>query len=267
VREGKLWSWLLALVGGSILLFLCLPIAIVVPMSFSSASSLEFPPPGFSWRWYAAFFGDPRWLAAARNSIAIAVLASSAALVLGGLAAYGLVRGTFKGRPLVEGNIMAPLILPQIITAVALYIAFARVGLLGTFMGLVIGHIILAVPYVVLVLMVAIRGFDRRIEQVALSLGASRATMLRRVLLPNLLPSAAAAWIFAFIISFDEVIVTLFLAGAWETVPKRMFNELVLQVNPTITAIATLLIATSILTVGAIAWLMRRTGAFGRGIG
>ena len=263
-REGALGRFVLAVFAGAVLLFLCLPIAIVVPMSFSSASSLQFPPPGFSLRWYESFFGDPRWLDAARNSFVVALISSVAALALGSVAAYGLVRGTFRGRALLEGNFVAPLILPPVITAVALYIFFARIHLLGTLPGLILAHTVLTVPYVVLLMSVAIRAFDQRIEQVAYSLGASWPTVFRRVLLPNLLPSVFAAWIFAFIISFDEVIVTLFLAGAYETIPKRMFNELILQVNPTITAIATLLIALSVVTVALVALLMQRAGVLAR---
>jgi putative spermidine/putrescine transport system permease protein len=263
---GGLGRFALALFGGAVLLFLCLPIAVVVPMSFSSASSLAFPPPGFSLRWYDSFLGDPRWLLAARNSALVALGSSIAALILGSVAAYGLVRGTFRGRGLLEGNFIAPLILPPVITAVALYIFFARIGLLGTLPGLILAHTILTVPYVVLLMSVAIRSFDVRIEQVAYSLGASWLRMFRSVLLPNLLPSFFAAWIFAFIISFDEVIVTLFLAGAYDTIPKRMFNELVLQVNPTITAIATLRVALSVITIGVVAWLMNRAGVLGRAL-
>jgi putative spermidine/putrescine transport system permease protein len=266
-RDGKLARYLLALFGGAVLLFLCLPIAVVVPMSFSSASSLAFPPPALSLRWYQSFFGDPRWLRAAANSGLVALASSIGALVLGSVAAYGLVRGSFRGRALLEGNFVAPLILPPVITAVALYIFFARIGLLGTIPGLIVAHTILTVPYVVLLMSVAIRQFDVRIEQVAYSLGASWFRMFRSVLLPNLLPSVLAAWIFAFIISFDEVIVTIFLAGAYDTIPKRMFNELILQVNPTITAIATLLIALSVITIGIVAWLMRRAGVLGRALG
>jgi putative spermidine/putrescine transport system permease protein len=244
----------------SVLLFLCLPIVIIVPMSFSSASSLTFPPPGLSLRWYIAFFGDARWLQAMWTSVLVAFASSGAALVLGGMAAYGLARARFPGRAFIEGNFILPSILPPIITAVALYIAFARAGLLGTLLGLVIGHTVLAVPYVVLVLAVAIRGFDVRIEQVAYTLGASWLTTFRRIVLPNLIPSIVAAWIFAFISSFDEVIVTVFLAGTYETVPKRMFNELVLQINPTITAIASLLIGLSLFSVVAVAALTRARG-------
>jgi ABC-type spermidine/putrescine transport system permease subunit II len=251
---------LLTLHGVLVLAFLCLPIAVVIPMSFSSASSLEFPPPGLSLRWYESFFGDARWVAALATSALVALASSTIALLLGAIAAYGLVRGSFRGRTLIEGSFIAPLVVPSVIVAVALYIAFARVGLLGTMAGMILGHTVLGVPYVVLVMSVAIRSFDPRIEQVACSLGASTTTMFRRVLLPNLLPSVFAAWIFAFITSFDEVIVTLFIAGRHDTVPKRMFNELVLQVNPTITAIATLLIVVSAVAISLILWLLRRGG-------
>ena len=257
---GDVGRWAGNVVALSVLLFLCLPILIVVPMSFSSAEALTFPPPGLSLRWYASFFGDPRWLEAALTSIIVALASSSLALLLGSPAAYALVRGTIRGRRALEANFLAPLIVPQVITAVALYMYFARIGILGTMPGLVIGHTVLGLPYVILVMSVAIRTFDVRIEQVALSLGASWSQMFSRVLIPNLLPSLAAAWIFAFVISFDEVIITLFLSGAHETIPKRMFNELVLRVNPTITAIATLLIAVSAVTLSLIILLARRGG-------
>ncbi|MFO1090655.1 MAG: ABC transporter permease [Hyphomicrobiales bacterium] len=252
--------WWLTLVGFGTLLFLCLPILIVVPMSFSSAQSLEFPPPGLSLRWYQAFFGNEVWAQAGINSLILATSASTIALVLGTLAAYALVRTTFPGKDLVEANFMAPMILPSIITAVALFIVFAKIKLLGTFFGLILAHTILVVPYVVLIMQVAIRAFDVRIEQVAASLGASQTQILLKVVLPNLIPSAAAAWIFAFVISFDEVVVTLFLAGANMTIPKRMFAELVMQINPIITAVATLLIGFNVLALAVILLLTRRGG-------
>jgi putative spermidine/putrescine transport system permease protein len=145
-QRPRIGRYLLALFGGAALLVLCLPIAVVVPMSFSSASSLEFPPPGLSLRWYQSFFGDPRWLRAAQNSLIVALAASVAALALGSIAAYGLVRGRFRGRAVLEGNFILPLILPPVITAVALYIFFARLGLLGTIPGLIIANTILTVP-------------------------------------------------------------------------------------------------------------------------
>src|SRR5882672_3133569 len=258
---GSLWTRrALAAVGVFGLVFLTVPLLIVIPMSFSSARALTFPPPGFSLRWYEAFFGDPRWMDAMWTSTVVALLSSIAALVLGSLAAYGLRRGTFKGRDWVEGNFMAPLIVPTIIAAIALYLGLAKVGLLGSFLGLVVAHTLLNVPLVIMVLGVAIREFDLRIEQVAWSLGASWAYTVRKVMLPNLAPSVFAAWIFAFIGSFDEVIVTSFIAGKYETVPKKMFNELILEVNPTITAVATLLITFTVLALAAVAFILGRAG-------
>jgi ABC-type spermidine/putrescine transport system permease subunit II len=180
--------------------------------------------------------------------------------VLGSLAAYGLRRGSFAGRDWAEGNFMAPLIVPTIIAAIALYLGLAKVGLLGSFVGLVAAHIVLNVPLVMMVMGVAIREFDLRIEQVAWSLGASWSYTVRKVVLPNLAPSVFAAWIFAFIGSFDEVIVTSFIAGRYETVPKKMFNELILEVNPTITAVATLLIGFTVLALAAVTVILGRAG-------
>ncbi|QKC95603.1 ABC transporter permease [Mesorhizobium sp. NZP2298] len=256
----------LGVVGSAVLMFLCLPVLIVAPMSFSDAKSLEFPPAALSLRWYESLFGNPVWIEAGTNSLVLATLSSSIALVCGTLAAYVLVRGDFRGKRLLEANFMAPMILPSIITAVSLYIFFARIGLLGTFFGLVLGHTILAVPYVILIMQAAFRSFDVRIEQVAATLGASQLQILTRVVLPNMAPSAAAAWIFSFVMSFDEVVVTLFIAGTHMTIPKRMFNELVIQINPTITAVATLLIAFNILALAALLLLTRRNRALREGM-
>ncbi|WP_076867156.1 ABC transporter permease [Bradyrhizobium mercantei] len=244
---------ILAAVGIFGLGFLTIPLVIIVPMSFSSATALTFPPPGLSLRWYDAFFGDGRWMDAMRTSIVLALISSIAALTLGGLAAYGLRRRAVAGASLAEGNFMVPLFVPTIITAVALYLGLAKMGLLGSFLGLVVAHTILNVPICVMVLGVAIREFDPRLEQVAWSLGASWLLTIRRVVLPSLAPSVFAAWIFAFIGSFDEVIVTSFIAGAYETVPKVMFNKLILEVDPTITAVATLLIAFTVLALAIVA--------------
>lgn len=250
----------LAAMGIFGLVFLTVPLVIVIPMSFSSARALTFPPPSLSLRWYETFFGDPRWMEAMWTSTFVAAISSVAALILGGLAAYGLRRGSFKGRDWAEGNFMAPLIVPTIIVAIALYLGLAKVGLLGSLVGLVVAHTLLNVPLVMMVLGVAIREFDQRIEQVAWSLGASWSYTMRKVVLPNLAPSVFAAWIFAFIGSFDEVIVTSFIAGKYETVPKKMFNELILEVNPTITAVATLLIAFTVLALAAVAFVLGRAG-------
>ena len=170
----------------------------------------------------------------------------------------------FSGKALIEANFMAPMIVPSIITAVALFIVFAKLRISEHFWPGARPYDSV-IPYVVLIMQVAIRSFDVRIEHVAATLGASRILILCKIVLPNLLPSAAAAWIFAFVISFDEV-VTLFLAGTNMTVPKRMFNELIMQINPTITAVATLLIGFNILALALILALTRRGAHLRRGI-
>jgi putative spermidine/putrescine transport system permease protein len=151
----RLW---LPLYGTLVLVFLCLPVPIVAPMSFSSARSQEFPPPGFSLRWYAELFPEPVWIEAARNSLIPATVSSTIALVCGTTAALALVRGRFAGRGAIETNIIAPMIVPSVITAVALYIFFARAGIPGSFGGLILGHKVPSVPNVVLVMQSAIRG-------------------------------------------------------------------------------------------------------------
>ncbi len=251
---------LLAAVGIFGLVFLMVPLVIVVPMSFSSAKALTFPPPSLSLRWYETFFGDPRWMDAMWTSTFVAAVSSVGSLVLGSLAAYGLRRGTFRGRDWAEGNFMAPLIVPTIIAAIAFYLALAQIGLLGSMTGLLVAHTVLHIPVVMMVMGVAIRAFDLRIEQVAWSLGASWWYTVRKVMLPNLAPSVFAAWIFAFIGSFDEVIVTSFIAGKYDTVPKKMFTELILEVNPTITAVATLLIVFTVVALAAVAFILGRSG-------
>ena len=250
-RPRRAGHTLVAAVACAALAFLCLPVVIVIPMSFSSARSLRFPPPGLSLRWYQELLADPAWLPAMANSMLVALSSSALAVLLGVLAAYGLVRGRFAGRAPLEATFMAPLVIPSVIVAVALYIAFAQVGLLGTYAGLIVAHTLHSAPYVVLVMSVAIASFDERIEQMARSLGARERTVLRRVVLPNVLPSILAAWILAFIVSFDEVILTLFLFGNKHTIPKQMFVRLELQIDPTITAIATMLIAFSVGALGA----------------
>jgi putative spermidine/putrescine transport system permease protein len=243
------------------LIFLVAPILIVVPMSFSASSTLSFPPAALSLRWYQSFFGNEDWLTALQTSFVLALISSTLALILGSLAAYGLRRHPFRFKGSVESNFMAPMVLPTIISAVALYIGFSRIGILGSFFGLVVAHTLLAVPYVILVMSVAVKSFDIRLEQVSWTMGASWLLTLRTVVAPLMAPSLTAAWIFAFVGSFDEVIVTSFIAGSYDTLPKRMFNELSQEISPTITAVATLLIAFTMVCLLGAAMILRRAKA------
>ena len=263
-RGERISSWALNFFGVVALVFLASPLLVVIIMSFSSGSGLDFPPPGWSIRWYRELVGNADWGQAVKSSLMVGVLASLLGLVFGGLAAYGLARGKFRGRGLLLANFLAPMIVPVIVTAVSLYLAFARVGIRGTFVGLVLGHVIIVVPYIVLLLTVAIRSFDEHLELMARSLGSSWLTAFRLVVLPSLAPSIGAAWLIAFVTSFDEVIVTIFVSGTTDTVPKLMFSQLRDRIDPTVTALSTLLIFFTVLIVAAGALLFRATA--GRGI-
>lgn len=262
--SGRASNLLLTIYGVAALTFLAGPLLIVIMISFSSAGGLTWPPPGWSTQWYDQLFNNAQWGEAVKTSLTVGIASSLVGLVLGGLAAYGLARGSFRGRGLILANFLAPMIVPPIVTAVALYMAFSRLGLRGSLTGLVIGHTIIVAPYVVLLLTVAFQGFDRRLELMARSLGASWITAFRSVVLPILAPSIAAAWLIAFVTSFDEVIVTIFVAGTSDTVPKLMFSQLRDRIDPTVTALSTLLIAFTVVmaVIGALLmWVGRRRGA------
>lgn len=240
------------------LVFLVAPVVIVVPMSFSAASSVQFPPTGFSLQWYQRLLGDPMWSSALRTSIGLALASSITALLLGTTGAYGLARAGRRSRRAGLGLFFSPMLVPGVVFAVALYLVYAKVGLLGTMPGLVLAHAVLGLPFVVMVMMTGITALDPSLELAAASLGARPVQVWARVLTPTLLPHLLVSWLFAFIVSFDEVVLTIFVSGAYETVPKKMFISLRNEIDPTITAVSTLLIAVTILAGIAAAVLLRR---------
>jgi ABC-type spermidine/putrescine transport system permease subunit II len=229
------------------LLFLSGPLVVVMLMSFSSGSGLGFPPPGWSLQWYEQLFSNPQWIEAVKNSLIIGGASSIIALLLGGLAAYGLARALFPGRGMLLAFFLAPLIIPPIVTAVALFLTFTNYGIRNSILGVIIGHVVIAIPYVVLLLVVAFQSLDQRIEQMARSLGAGWVTSFRVVVLPMLIPSIVATWLIALVVSFDEVIVTIFVAGRQVTVPKLMFSQLRDRIDPTVSALSTILVLVTIL--------------------
>jgi putative spermidine/putrescine transport system permease protein len=241
------------------LVFLLAPIVVVVVLSFSSASYLTFPPPAFGVRWYQAYLGSRDWLAATWLSIEVASAVVVLATVLGTLATLGLARLPRVARLLATGLILSPLIMPVIIVAIGIYYAFARYGLVGTPTGLVLAHTCLAVPFVVTSVGASLAGFDRRLEQAALSLGASPWGTFRQVTLPLILPGVLVGALFAFITSFDELIVSLFLSGANAvTLPRRMWEDLRYALDPTIAAVSTLTIALTVALLLLARYLSRR---------
>jgi len=232
---------------GLILLFLLLPMFVIVPISFSSAKFLTFPPPGWSLQWYEKYFTSPAWLAATWLSVRVAALTMVLATGLGTLAALGLARGRFRGRGLLYGLVLSPMIIPVIITAIAIYFLFARWELTGTLAGLALAHTVLAIPIVVVIVSATLQGVDPNLEHAAMNLGANRLRTFWRVTLPIIRPGVISAAIFAFIVSFDEVIIAMFLSSpTTATLPKQMWDGIRQEIDPTIAAVSTLVIVGSV---------------------
>jgi len=241
-------SWPFTLLTGAILVFLLLPSVLVVPMSFSATSYLRFPPAGFSLRWYRAFFDDPEWISATLFSLEIAAMTTVAAAVIGTMAAVALVRGRLAAKDTISALVLAPLIVPHVIVAIAVYFQFAPLGLVGTRLGFVLIHTALAVPYVVLVVTAALQRVPPSLEMAGLNLGASRLRCFQAITLPLIAPSITAGAVFAFLASFDETVVSFFISGVeHKTVTRKMFEDIEFNLSPVIAAASTLFVAATVL--------------------
>jgi ABC-type spermidine/putrescine transport system permease subunit II len=242
--------WLLLAVSILVCLFLVVPVFIVVAMSFSNTSYLVFPPHGFSLRWYGSFFGSEQWMDAGWVSLRAAFLTAVLSLILGTGGAFAFVRGRFVGRSAAYVAALLPMIVPVIVTAVAIYSLFSRLHLVGTWWGFAVADTVIAVPIVVLIVSAALEGVNVSLERAAMILGASPLRALWEVTLPILAPALAAGALFAFITSFDESVISLFLSTTLTaTLPKVMWDNLRFEISPTISAIAALLVGLSALTL------------------
>ena len=231
-----------------VLLFLIAPILAVIPLSFNAEPYFSYPMPGLSLQWYRDFFGNPRWTGALILSIKLAVVVTILSTMLGTLAALGLARTQLPFRSVILGLLLLPMIVPVIIVAVAVFMSFAYFGLIGTFTGLVLAHTALATPFVVITVTSTLTSFDWSLLRAAQSLGATSMFTFRRVILPLIIPGVVTGAIFAFVISFDEVVVALFLSSAEQrTLPKQMFSGIREMISPTITAAATVQVLFSVL--------------------
>jgi putative spermidine/putrescine transport system permease protein len=257
----RLWLYSLA---GLVLAFLLLPVLIVIPISFSASSLLEFPPRAWSLRWYQGFFASVEWLDATWMSVKVAVLTTLVATPLGVAAAYGLNLMGFRFATLLRLSILAPLLVPTILTAVGIFYVYALLGLNNTLAGMVLAHAMLSLPFVVVSVGAGLRSYDMAQERVARSLGATWFRAFWSITLPQLRLPVASGALLAFIASFDEVVVTFFISGGeMSTLPRRMFNALRDQIEPTIAAISTILVALSVLTVLVLELLRARQSASG----
>jgi ABC-type spermidine/putrescine transport system permease subunit II len=219
------------------------PLLVVVPVSFSSGLYLQFPPPGLSLQWYRDYFNDPQWIDATVLSFEIALCVVVLAVSVGSLTALVIVRMPFPGIGLVRMVLMTPLIVPSVVVAIAVYSVYVTFHLIGSFQGIVLAHTILALPFTIILMVAGFQRVDRRLEEASYTMGAGIAWTFRHVTLPILRPSLFAAAIFAFIASWDEIIMVIFIGGgAGTTLPLRMFNYLRTEINPTIAAVSTLLL-------------------------
>ena len=246
-------------VATAVLVFLIAPVVIIVIVSFSGADYLTFPPPSLSVRWYERFVGAPGWRQAIVVSAKVAGLTTVFATALGLLAALALVRGQFRYKGAVYASLLSPMIVPTIITAIGLYFFFAKLKATGSVLAMALGHTVLALPVVVIIIAATLQGLDVRFELAALSLGASRWLALRRITLPLIAPGVLSAALFAFLTSFDELLIPLFLSGVEvQTLTVRIWNSLLLEVDPTIAAVSSFLIAVTCAVLGASAVLRRK---------
>jgi putative spermidine/putrescine transport system permease protein len=240
----------LGVVASVVLAFLLLPMAIIAALSFSDSAYTTFPPPALSLRWYVAIAQSANWRSSFLVSVAIASATTILALALGLGGALALTRGHFGLKKLIYTVMLAPLILPGIVTALALYFFFAPLRMVGSPLAIILGHTVLALPIALIILCATIQGVDERLEQAASSLGASRAVILRRVTLPLIMPGLLSAAVFSFLSSFDEFFIALFLSTpTFQTLPIRIWSTLQYQIEPSVTAISTVLIG---MTVGAL---------------
>lgn len=250
------------MIGFSALIFafLMLPILAVVPLSLNPGTFLVFPEGGVSLRWYRTLAQSPQWTHAFGNSLSIAIATTLIATPLGTLAAIGLAYMRSRSATLIVAIIAAPLVVPVVIVAIAFYFLFAPLGLVNGPVGLIVAHSALASPFVVIVVHASLRGIDFELLRAASSLGAPPSTVLLRVLAPLIAPGIAAGAVFAFMTSFDETTVAIFIAGPEQrTLPIQMFEGVREQISPAIAAAATLLVIASTLLLGT-AELLRRRG-------
>ena len=283
----RIWRWVYLLICGLILLFLIAPILIIIPLSFNAQPYFTFTqkmlaldPEGYSLRWYdflltfgmtapdaprdgswwADAWANAQWIRAAKNSIIIGVFSTVVATVLGTLAALGLARPEMPFRRTIMAILLSPMIVPIIITATGLFFFYSATGLSGTYVGLILAHAVLGIPFVIITVTATLVGFDRSLSRAAASLGASPATSFFRVTMPLILPGVVSGALFAFVTSFDEVVVVLFIAGPeQQTIPRQMWNGIREQLSPSILAVATILVAVSVALLAVIELLRRRS--------
>ena len=255
----RLTAWL-------VLAFLMLPILVIIPLSFNAEpyftftqGMLAFDPQAYSLKWYAEIINDDKWLLAIKNSFFIGFWATLIATLLGTFAAIGLANPVMPWQRFIMAVLLSPMIVPLIITAAGMYFFYTQLGLTGSYLGVIVAHAALGTPFVIITVNAALSGFDYSLMRASMGLGAPPIYTFFKVIMPLIRPGVISGALFAFITSFDEVVVILFLAGPEQrTIPRQMFSGLREQINPTILAVAVLLVVVSALMLFTIEYLRAR---------
>ncbi|MGF1503347.1 MAG: ABC transporter permease [Paracoccaceae bacterium] len=266
-RGQTIWYWTFRAICVLIFAFLILPILVIVPLSFNAEDFFTFTPgmlaldaDAYSLKHYDDFFNNPDWQKALWNSLYIAPLATLLSVTLGTLAAIGLSQSHVPFRGAIMAILISPMIVPLIISAAGMYFFYSRIGLQGTYVGVILAHAALGTPFVIITVTATLVGFDRSLTRAAANLGADPVTTFFRVQMPLIVPGVVSGGLFAFITSFDEVVVVIFLGSAeTQTLPWQMFTGLREQISPTILAVATILVTISIFLLATVEILRRRS--------
>lgn len=263
----RVWYYLFRVICALIFFFLLAPILVMIPLSFNAepyftftSKMLSLDPEGYSLRWYQELFTSDQWMTSIRNSVIIGISATVIATFLGSLAALGLSRSEMPFKAAIMGILISPMIVPLIISAAGMFFFYSSVGLANTFPGVILAHAALGTPFVVITVTATLVGFDESLTRSAANLGASPTTTFFRITMPLILPGVISGALFAFITSFDEIVVVLFLAGVEQrTIPREMWSGIREQISPTILAVATVLVLVSIALLTTVELLRRRS--------
>ena len=262
-----LWHYAFRVICGAIFIFLITPIIVVMPLSFNAEDFFTFTPEmlrldpeGYSLKHYRDFLTNSEWTGAVWNSVKIAPVATLISVSLGTLAAIGLSQSHVPGKRTIMAILISPMIVPLIISATGMYFFYSSIGIQGTYWGIVLAHAVLGIPFVIITVTATLVSFDNSLTRAAANMGADPVTTFFRVQMPLILPGVISGGLFAFITSFDEVVVVIFLGSAeWQTLPWQMFTGLREQISPTILAAATILVAISIGLLSTVEILRRRS--------
>ena len=263
---GKISHYSFLIFCACVFLFLIAPILVIIPLSFNAEPYFTFTEgmmaldkEAYSVRWYKDIATNPQWIFSAKNSIFVATFSTLIATVLGTLAALGLSQSHMPYRPLIMGVLISPMIVPLIISAAGMFFFYSKIGLSQTMPGLILAHAVLGTPFVVITVTATLAGFDHSLTKAAQSLGSGTSRTFFKIQMPLILPGVVSGALFAFITSFDEVVVVFFLAGFEQrTIPRQMWAGIREQISPTILAVATILVCVSILLLTTVELLRRR---------